>query len=461
MQIQTLEEKTGLDRATIRYYEKEGLIQPQRLQNGYRDYSQKQLNDLLKIKLFRQLGLSLETIQQLIDEKDDLKDVLKNQMVILKAHKDQINSAEMICKMILEDNVTYKTMEPNKYICAMNATQRTEKQVIDLPASVSAFVQHHPFRRFWGRYLDQMLISAVLMLIIVVFMRVRPFVEVHNILLSIVALILSMPINALFLCLFGTTPGKFAFGIFLKSPNGKNLSYFSALRREWDVFRYGCGFCVPIISWICLFKAYRIHTQDKELEWDYDTDVIYNPCGFGRIVCCTILCLFCFIAIPYSAIDSQFPKYRDENVTIEQFSENYNHYARKYDSMERLSAEGEWYFSASTPTLVFDDSPEIIEQWHFENDSNHKLKKIIVLTNSNTIFIANNKLRLVVLTAILSQPNSNISTANDVTEKLSEMFLVSDLADNRYVFDNIVVEFMKVRPEEYSEDFIQIEIILP
>ena len=70
MQIQTLEEKTGLDRATIRFYEKEGLIFPTRLQNGYRDYSEVQLLDLMRIKLLRQIGLSLETIKQLMDGMD-------------------------------------------------------------------------------------------------------------------------------------------------------------------------------------------------------------------------------------------------------------------------------------------------------------------------------------------------------------------------------------------------------
>ena len=48
MKIHELEASTGLDRATIRYYERLKLIQPNRMENGYRDYSQDDLNDLLK-----------------------------------------------------------------------------------------------------------------------------------------------------------------------------------------------------------------------------------------------------------------------------------------------------------------------------------------------------------------------------------------------------------------------------
>lgn len=65
MKIRQLEQATGLDRATIRFYEKEGLIQPQRQENGYREYERSDQDALLKIKLLRQLGISLESIKKL------------------------------------------------------------------------------------------------------------------------------------------------------------------------------------------------------------------------------------------------------------------------------------------------------------------------------------------------------------------------------------------------------------
>ena len=39
MTIKEIEERTGMDRANIRFYEKEGLLAPERLANGYRDYT--------------------------------------------------------------------------------------------------------------------------------------------------------------------------------------------------------------------------------------------------------------------------------------------------------------------------------------------------------------------------------------------------------------------------------------
>ena len=39
MTIKELETRTGISRANIRYYEREGLLSPRRLDNGYRDYT--------------------------------------------------------------------------------------------------------------------------------------------------------------------------------------------------------------------------------------------------------------------------------------------------------------------------------------------------------------------------------------------------------------------------------------
>ena len=63
MLIRELEHETGLDRATIRFYEKEGLITPKRAENGYRNYSQEDAAELKKIALLRELGVTLETIR--------------------------------------------------------------------------------------------------------------------------------------------------------------------------------------------------------------------------------------------------------------------------------------------------------------------------------------------------------------------------------------------------------------
>ena len=48
MNINEVEVVTGLTRANIRYYEKEGLIEVERLDNKYRNYSSENIRELRK-----------------------------------------------------------------------------------------------------------------------------------------------------------------------------------------------------------------------------------------------------------------------------------------------------------------------------------------------------------------------------------------------------------------------------
>ena len=49
MNVSQLEAALDLPRASIRFYEKEGLLSPERLVNGYRDYSQADVETLRRI----------------------------------------------------------------------------------------------------------------------------------------------------------------------------------------------------------------------------------------------------------------------------------------------------------------------------------------------------------------------------------------------------------------------------
>ena len=74
MVIKEVEMLTGMTRANIRFYEKEGLISPARSDNGYRDYSEAEVEELRKIKLLRVLGLSLEDIRAAQSGQKELTD---------------------------------------------------------------------------------------------------------------------------------------------------------------------------------------------------------------------------------------------------------------------------------------------------------------------------------------------------------------------------------------------------
>ena len=89
MIIKDVEKQTGLSRSNIRFYEKEKLIDPSRNEsNGYRDYSENDVENIKKIAYLRTLGISIEDIRNIISEKATLKDTLEKQYEVLKS---QIN----------------------------------------------------------------------------------------------------------------------------------------------------------------------------------------------------------------------------------------------------------------------------------------------------------------------------------------------------------------------------------
>ena len=61
MKINEVESLVGITKRNIRFYEKEGLLTPNRnSENGYRDYTEDDITALRQVKLLRKLGVPLE-----------------------------------------------------------------------------------------------------------------------------------------------------------------------------------------------------------------------------------------------------------------------------------------------------------------------------------------------------------------------------------------------------------------
>lgn len=67
MLIGELSELLNLSRDTIRFYEKLDLIRPLTRNNGYKDYSKQDLQQLQLIQVAKNLGFTLAEIKQILD----------------------------------------------------------------------------------------------------------------------------------------------------------------------------------------------------------------------------------------------------------------------------------------------------------------------------------------------------------------------------------------------------------
>ncbi len=83
MQIQELAKKTGLTVHTIRFYEKQSLLDSRhvvRESNHYRNYSDEAIERLKLVKKFQGVGCSLDEIKEILQAKDD--NTVSNQQVM-------------------------------------------------------------------------------------------------------------------------------------------------------------------------------------------------------------------------------------------------------------------------------------------------------------------------------------------------------------------------------------------
>lgn len=84
-----------------------------------------------------------------------------------------------------------------------------------------------------------------------------------------VGVLLMLLIEPVLLHFWGTTPGKWLFGMEIRTLNGEKLAIRTGFYRTWQVFTGGMGWDIPIWSWYRLYKNYQASTAG-ELPWDID-----------------------------------------------------------------------------------------------------------------------------------------------------------------------------------------------
>lgn len=159
MTIKQAEEKTGLTRSNIRFYEKEKLIEPSRNRgNDYRDYSEEDIERLKKIAFLRTLEVSIEDIRSIISGQIALTEVLEKQNALLQNQIEDLNNAKAICEKILEsENVSFDELQAEKYVSNLQNYWNDSKAVFKLD-SVS-------FLYIWGSFITWAIITALCLII--------------------------------------------------------------------------------------------------------------------------------------------------------------------------------------------------------------------------------------------------------------------------------------------------------
>ena len=105
MRINEVAKLTGVSARTLQYYDEIGLLIPEKLNNGYRDYSDENLDKLQKILFYRFLKFKLNDIKELLDGDIDSLKILEQQRELILKEKENF---EIILHNIEKTIKTYK-----------------------------------------------------------------------------------------------------------------------------------------------------------------------------------------------------------------------------------------------------------------------------------------------------------------------------------------------------------------
>ncbi|MDF4251186.1 MerR family transcriptional regulator [Streptomyces sp. WMMB303] len=127
MRMKEMVRRTGVHERLLRYYEKQGLLSPQRLPSGYREYSEADVDIVRRVRCLLTAGLSTSAIAQILpclrDEDDRLVPTCPDLVGQLLAQRDRM-SAEieaLITSRGLLDEVLDATPDRLKQAAAANA----------------------------------------------------------------------------------------------------------------------------------------------------------------------------------------------------------------------------------------------------------------------------------------------------------------------------------------------------
>jgi len=133
VKIYQVEELVGITKKNIRFYEDEGLLNPERNpENGYREYSLKDVHQLQKIKLLRKLDVPIEEIRLLQQGKSSFRETMNRQIQALEQkQKDALIMAEL-CSKLKDEISDINQLDAETYLFEMNKMETNGTKFVDI-----------------------------------------------------------------------------------------------------------------------------------------------------------------------------------------------------------------------------------------------------------------------------------------------------------------------------------------
>lgn len=124
MKINEVEAAVGVTKKNIRFYEEEGLISPSREPgNGYRSYSQADVERLRRIKLLRKLDVPLAEIREMLEGQRTLAEGMSQQLERLRSRRADLEEAIGFCTLLQQENGPLEQLDVEQTLARLTAKE--------------------------------------------------------------------------------------------------------------------------------------------------------------------------------------------------------------------------------------------------------------------------------------------------------------------------------------------------
>ena len=122
MNIKQASKQSGVSAPNIRFYEKEGLLNPARLPgNDYRDYTEQDIRTLRFIRMLRMLDVPLPTIKAVLRGEQPLQQALQAQQTVLEQQAAQLAAAMQFCADLARQAPQMDTLDVDACLTRMES----------------------------------------------------------------------------------------------------------------------------------------------------------------------------------------------------------------------------------------------------------------------------------------------------------------------------------------------------
>lgn len=132
MKINELEKLLNINRANIRFYEKEGLLTPARKENGYREFDEKEVTLLKKIIIYRKLGISIPDIKSIFNGENSLCEAVAKNIVLMQNEITTLNVSIELCKEISNKKLDDSDFDEEFYWNEINRRESLGEEFLDV-----------------------------------------------------------------------------------------------------------------------------------------------------------------------------------------------------------------------------------------------------------------------------------------------------------------------------------------